>query len=55
MTDFGLLPCYVITGNAVNQIGETSLTAYFNQNYGFILLKYTNIDRSIITLKRIKN
>lgn len=45
-TNFGELECLVIKSTAESSLGTTHLTAYFNANYGFVKLNYTNIDGS---------
>ena len=45
-TGIGEIECFVIESNAKSRIGETKLTAYFNTEYGFVKLDYTNIDGS---------
>ena len=50
-TDLGEIECLVIESNAKSRIGETKLTAYFNPEYGFVKLDYTNIDGSKTNLE----
>ena len=50
-TDIGEIECFVIESNAKSRIGETKLTAYFNSEYGFVKLDYTNIDGSKTNLE----
>jgi hypothetical protein len=50
-TSIGDLSCYVIESVAKSELGDTFLTAYFNTNYGFVKLDYTNIDGSKLILK----
>ncbi|WP_271785131.1 hypothetical protein [Aquimarina algiphila] len=45
-TVFGTLECYTIDATATSRLGETKLTSFFNTEYGFIELLYTNIDGS---------
>lgn len=45
-TPLGTLPCTVVTSSAKSKLGQSSLTAYFNKEYGFVRLDYTNIDGS---------
>jgi len=47
----GILDCFVIESKANSELGKTSLTAYFNEIYGFVKLDYTNIDSSKIVLE----
>jgi hypothetical protein len=53
-TCFGRLKCYKITAIGRSDLGDTYLTAYFNEKYGFVQLKYINIDNSMIVLQ-LKN
>ena len=46
----GNLKCFVIEGIAKSELGETKLRSYFNEEYGFVKLEYTNIDKSKIEL-----
>jgi hypothetical protein len=50
-TDLGNIECYVIESMAKSRIGETALIAYFNPQYGFVKLDYTNIDGSKTNLE----
>lgn len=45
-TALGKLPVYQITAVASSRIGQTQLVSYFNEQYGFVKLHYTNIDSS---------
>ncbi len=56
-TAFGKLVCYVVKSRSVSRIGETALTAYFNEKYGFIRMEYVNIDGSelVANLVKIRN
>lgn len=45
-TNFGEIECLVIESTAESTLGITHLTSYFNANYGFVKLNYTNIDGS---------
>ena len=55
-TKLGNIECFVITSNAVSKLGETKLTSYFNSQYGFMKLDYTNIDGSklFIELEKVE-
>ncbi len=53
-TTLGDIECFVIESEATSRIGETSLTAYFNEKYGFVKLAYTNIDGSKTNLELIE-
>ena len=48
------ITCFKIASNAVSKLGSSSLTAYFNQTYGFIKLDFINIDKSRIVFDLIK-
>ncbi len=50
-TKFGKIECYEIQAGATSRIGKTKLTALFNPEYGFVELRYTNIDGSKTMLK----
>lgn len=52
-TPMGRLKCYVIEGTANTTLGKSTLTSYFNKQYGFVYLKYDNLDHSIVSLKLI--
>jgi hypothetical protein len=45
-TSVGSLECYVIESQAKSELGITKLISYFNEQYGFVKLDYTNIDNS---------
>ena len=42
-TAMGELDCYVVEAEAKNEFGEAYLTSYFNPEYGFVRLEYTNL------------
>lgn len=44
------IPCFKVEAKAESRIGTTYLTSYFNEDYGFVRLDYTNIDSSKISL-----
>ena len=50
-TKLGDLECFEISSQAKSSIWETELISYFNENFGFIKLIYTNCDSSKITLE----
>ena len=54
-TEFGKLECLIIKSTAKSELGETKLTSYFNEKYGFIKLIYTNIDGSKTNLELIEH
>ena len=45
-TAFGEIECYEITSIGTGKFGETKLVSWFNFDYGFVKLDYTNIDSS---------
>ena len=47
----GNLKCYVVESEAKSALGSTKLVAYYNEEFGFVQLHYTNIDKSSLTLK----
>jgi hypothetical protein len=49
-TNIGWLKCFVIDANAQSLLGETRLVAYFNPEFGFVKLNYTNIDGSYLVM-----
>lgn len=54
-TKFGKLECLIIKSSATSELGETKLTSYFNEKYGFIKLNYINIDGSKTNLELIEH
>lgn len=50
-TKLGVLKCYVVESEATSALGSTKLVSYYNNEFGFIKLDYTNIDKSKITLE----
>lgn len=55
-TKLGKLECFITTGTAKSTLGETCLISYFNTDYGFVKLDYTNIDgtKTIMELDRVE-
>ena len=55
-TKMGDLECYIINATAKSRIGETGLISYFNHNFGFVKLEYTNIDgtKTILELEKVE-
>jgi len=53
LTKLGNLNCHVTISSAKSKLGTTYLTSFFNEEYGFIKLDYTNIDGSKILLELI--
>jgi len=54
-TKIGELDCWIVHSKATSDIGDTELTAYFNEDNGFVKFIYTNIDKSklVIEIKEI--
>lgn len=52
----GDLECFVVEGVGTSELGQTTLTSYFNETFGFIRFDYLNIDSSrfIINLIEVK-
>lgn len=49
-TNIGYLKCFVVEATAQSEVGETRLVAYFNDEYGFVKLNYTNVDGSYLVM-----
>ncbi|BDX38718.1 hypothetical protein CYCD_20730 [Tenuifilaceae bacterium CYCD] len=49
-TAVGSLECYVVESEAKSELGTTKLTSYFNEQFGFVKLMYTNINSSTIEI-----
>lgn len=49
-TNIGFMKCFIIDANAQSSVGETRLVAYYNEEYGFVKLNYTNIDGSYLVM-----
>lgn len=52
-TKLGELDCWVVSAVGTSEIGTTKLISYFNENFGFVKLDYTNIDgtKTVLELK----
>jgi hypothetical protein len=50
-TKMGEMECWVVQGTATSPIGSTGLTAYYNEQNGFVKLDYINIDKSKLTIE----
>lgn len=50
----GELECWVVQATASSSVGSTALTAYYNEDFGFVKLDYTNIDHSKVMLQVTK-
>lgn len=55
-TSFGKKECWVVKSYAESSVGNSSLDIYFNEELGFVLLEYTNINNSriVLELKELK-
>ena len=53
-TRLGILDCYRVECVGNSPLGITHLTYYFNPEYGFIYMEYTNIDKSKTILELIE-
>ena len=55
-TKLGNFECFIIKSKAKSRIGETELTSYFNEKYGFVKLEYKNIDgtKTILELEKVE-
>jgi hypothetical protein len=49
-TNIGFLKCFVVESTAQSVLGETRLVSYFNEEYGFVKLNFTNIDGSYLVM-----
>ena len=52
-TALGNLDCYVVQGEATSDLSKASLTAYFNEKYGFVKLDYINIDGNRLVMDMV--
>lgn len=52
-TELGKLKCFVVESKAKSKLGKTSLKAFFNPDYGFVKMNYTNIDGSKLLLELV--
>ncbi len=50
-SSFGEIECYEITALGYTDYGTTKLVSYFNTQYGFVKLDYTNINNTKITIE----
>jgi hypothetical protein len=53
-TKIGDLECWVVKGTANSEIGKTELTAYFNEQNGFVKMDFVNIDNSKLGIEIVK-
>ena len=54
-TPAGTFRCYEVRATATSRLGHTHLTAYFNQQAGFVRLDYVNIDgsKTVLSLNKL--
>ncbi len=53
-TALGNLECYVVEGIANTSLGTSRLKSYFHPKYGFVKLRYHNIDKSILEINLVR-
>lgn len=53
-TPFGQTEIMEIKGVSTSRLGSSQLIAYFSKQFGFIELRYTNIDKSMIEMKLVE-
>lgn len=55
-TPIGSLECFEVNAFGENRLGNSQLTAYFNEQYGFVQMNYLNVDGSkvILLLKEVR-
>lgn len=53
-TKLGDLNCWKIIARGSSKIGETGLTFYFHESFGFVKLEYDNINKSRIVFELIE-
>jgi hypothetical protein len=55
-TKLGDMECYIVESEAKSNLGTTKLKSFFNENFGFVKLDYTNIDgtKTIIELEKVE-
>ena len=51
---FGALAPYAVMSNCENELGDTGLVAYFDDELGFVKLDYRNIDDSWLSLELLE-
>jgi hypothetical protein len=50
-TKVGELDCWVVKGIASNELGQTEMIAYFNEQNGFVKMDFVNIDKSKVVIE----
>lgn len=50
-TPFGEMECFIIDAVAKNELGQSTLQTVFNPEYGFVEMKFVNIDGTKIEMK----
>jgi hypothetical protein len=53
-TPLGTLSCYRVQAKGTSKVGTTALEAYFHPAYGFVRLKYRNINASRLELELVR-
>ena len=53
-TQWGQLEVFIVEAESVSEIGTSSLRAVYNDQYGFLIMDYTNIDGSKMNLELIE-
>lgn len=54
-SEIGPIECLVISAKAESELGETSLTNWYNSTHGFVRMEYYNIDNSVLHFQRTWN
>ena len=49
-TRLGILDCYKVYAQSHNEYGFSELVAFYNEEYGFVKLEYSNMDKSKLYL-----
>jgi hypothetical protein len=53
-TYLGKINCYIIQSEAISNIGTTKLISFYNEEFGFVKLNYTNIDGTQLNIDLVK-
>jgi hypothetical protein len=53
-TKIGDLDCWVVKGTANSKLVKTELTAYFNEQNGFVKMDFINVDNSKLVIEIVK-
>jgi hypothetical protein len=54
LTALGQMDCYKVEAEGRSEFGNTQLISYFNKQYGFVRLDYTNINQTSMRLELIE-